>query len=111
MTNALHKKLLIKQVIGRLLLDTDQSGCAFTLEPDGDGWLIRVQSVPTDAGHEIKRLEDDLNLFYFEDNKATGELRKWWLYDLDVPAMDWDAGQQTLTLRVSSRVGYTNEKV
>ncbi|MFB9325208.1 hypothetical protein ACFFSY_04655 [Paenibacillus aurantiacus] len=111
MTNAIHKKLLIKQVIGRLLLDTDQSGCAFTLEPDGEGWVIAVQGVPQAAGSEIKRLEDDLNLFYFEEDKTTGELRKWWLYDLDVPAMDWDAEKQTLTLRVSSRVGYTNERV
>lgn len=111
MTNAIHKKLLIKQVIGRLLLDTDQSGCAFTLEPDAEGWLISLQNVPPTAGAEIKRLEDDLNLFYFEENRETGELRKWWLYDLDVPAMNWDAEQQTLTLRVSSRVGYTNERV
>ncbi|MBB3108721.1 hypothetical protein FHS18_000749 [Paenibacillus phyllosphaerae] len=111
MTNPVKQKLLIKQVIGRMLLDTEANGCSFSLEPHENGWSVRVEQVEPAIGREIERLASELNLFYFEENTATGELRKWWLYDLDLPQLAWNADERTLSLVLSSRVSYTNERV
>lgn len=111
MSEHVNKRLLIKQVIGRLLLDTSVSGCPFTLDQDGDRWVVTVRSVASSVGAEVKRLENDLNLFYFEEESGSDAPRKWWLYDRHQPEIEWDEARHLLKLSLDSRVSYTNEKV
>ncbi|UVI31464.1 hypothetical protein [Paenibacillus spongiae] len=110
MPELVNKRLLIKQVIGRLLLDTSVSGCPFILEQDGERWVVTVRNVAAHVGAEVKRLESDLNLFYFEEESGS-DARKWWLFDRDQPEIEWDEAQHLLKLSLDSRVSYTNEKV
>ncbi|MCQ6559052.1 hypothetical protein [Paenibacillus mendelii] len=111
MPEQVNKRLLIKQVIGRLLLDTSVTGCPFTLEPTGEHWTVTVQNVPLPIGAEVKRLANDLNLFYFEELPGSTAPRKWWLYDRHQPAVEWDEARHSLKLTLDSRVSYTNENV
>lgn len=106
----MEKKLLIKQVIGRMLLDSSVLHTPFTLRETPRGWQVTVQQVAPAIGAEICQLRTDLNLFYFEQD-GDGTLRKWWLYDLVEPDVTWNETSGELTLIVNSRVAYTNENV
>ncbi|WP_270165259.1 hypothetical protein [Paenibacillus sp. SYP-B4298] len=112
MSETIQYRLLIKQVIGRLLLDTVKAGLSFTLDEHKEGWRIRVEGVPLEKGQEIIALVDDLNLFYFEENPSDpSAVRKWWLYGKQQPRHSYDEAGQTLELIVDSRVGYSNQSV
>lgn len=104
------KKLLVKQVIGRLLLDTDHGPYPFALQEQGGDWRIAIEQVEPEQAEEIGRLSQDLNLFYFEEHPEG--IRKWWLYGKEQPLrLSYDSQARTLELIVDSRVGYSNEKV
>lgn len=112
MSETIQYRLLIKQVIGRLLLDTVKAGLQFTLEEHEGEWRIRVTGVPPQKGQEIVSLIDDLNLFYFEEHAADpSQIRKWWLYGKQRPRHSYDEADQTLELIVDSRVAYSNQSV
>lgn len=106
----MKRKLLVKQVIGRLLLDTEQQQHPFALEEQDGGWRIVIEGVVAEKAEEISKLSQDLNLFYFEEG-AQG-ISKWWLYGKHEPLLlAYDEADKRLTLNVDSRVGYSNEQV
>ncbi|TVY10397.1 hypothetical protein [Paenibacillus cremeus] len=108
MSAPVKTKLLIKHVIGRLLLDTEKSGCEFSLTSTEDGrWLMDVHGVESAIIEEIRTLQNELNCFYFEGEGAS--LRKWWLYDIGVPTLETDVSKARLQLTVNTRIGYSNE--
>ncbi|MFS0727065.1 hypothetical protein [Paenibacillus sp. 1P07SE] len=110
MEENVKKKLLVKQVIGRLLLDTDDRPNPFALEEQEEGWRIIIEEVAPERAEEIGRLSDDLNLFYFEEG-AEG-ISKWWLYGKHTPLrLTYDGQEKVLELTVDTRVAYSNEKV
>ncbi|WP_020620230.1 hypothetical protein [Paenibacillus daejeonensis] len=106
----IKRKLLVKQVIGRLLLDTAEREQPFALEEQDGGWRIVIERVDPEKAEEIGRLSQDLNLFYFEEGPQG--ISKWWLYGKDEPlGLAYDGHEQVLTLNVDSRVAYSNEQV
>jgi hypothetical protein len=112
MTESIQYRLLIKQVIGRLLIDTVKEGLRFTLQEAGNNWRISVYGLSREKTDEIIELIDDLNFFYFEE--TTGDspsISKWWLYDKQQPRHSYDEAEQRLELVVDSRVAYSNTKV
>lgn len=109
------KRLLIKQVIGRTLLDSSTlEHCTFSLSgSEEQGWQIIINKVPHSVGGIIESLRSDLNLFYFEQDDANDEstLRKWWIYDVQSPQVEWEESSSTLRLQLSTRIAYSNNNV
>ncbi|XEC96351.1 hypothetical protein AB6A23_07345 [Paenibacillus tarimensis] len=104
-------RLLIKQVIGRLLLDSVKGPHPFELAPAEDGWRITVHAVERGSADEIIRLGHDLNFFYFEepaDNRIP--IRKWWLYDKRQPLLSYNEAERLLSIEVDTRTAYSNDK-
>ncbi|GGF95450.1 hypothetical protein [Paenibacillus abyssi] len=105
-------RLLIKQVIGRLLFDTSKGSNPFELAEADGGWRVVIEQVGQPLVDELQELIDDLNLFYFEELKSDpSKVRKWWLYDKQRPRLQYDAAAQRLEVIVDTRVAYSNDKV
>jgi hypothetical protein len=104
---ALEKKLIIKGGVGRALLDTSKLGCPFTLEPSERGWTMVVSGAGSELAGTIVRLMEEIHCFYYEDDREVKSHRKWWLSDLSCPSIAYDAPNDTLTIEMSERVGFT----
>ena len=105
-----QSKLLIKQVIGRLILDTAAAGCPFEVTGEEGRWQVTVERMPDGVAFDIRRNLDDLNVFYFEEQPdRTPSLQKYWLYGTQPPAFMADAAAGRLTLTFDRKVPYSNE--
>ncbi|MCZ8520793.1 MULTISPECIES: hypothetical protein [Paenibacillus] len=107
----IRRTLLIKHVTGRFLLDSRNLGNAFgfTLEERDGQWSVEAHGVAPSVIREIVRLSDELNLFYFEEDKEAGTLRKWWLYGKNAPRVAGNEDAGTLSLSLDTRTAYSNE--
>lgn len=66
--------------------------------------------MPRETLQEIERHRLELNVFHFVQDRETGTLRKYWLYDTDEPGLHIsEDGELRLTLNAS--VPYSNDKV
>jgi hypothetical protein len=107
----MRKKLLIKHIVGRVLLDTSVQGNDFNLQAGEQGWNIQVGGVESSVADGIKERLTELNLFYMEEDEDGGSLRKWWLYGKESPSFGYNSDSRTLTLHVDTRQAYSNESV
>jgi hypothetical protein len=105
-----QKNVIIRQVIGRTLLDARKMGCTFELEAAGESWKLAVAGIGDTLAQHIVSLCSDINVFYMEE-PANEPLRKWWFYNKNEPQIAYEPSSQVLTLYLDSRVSYTNEKV
>jgi hypothetical protein len=105
-------KLLVKQVIGRLLLDTSHYACPFSISGQEGEWTITIEGVPTGIIEGILRYGNDLNLFYFEEKpERTPTLQKYWLYAKEPPFLIADTTAERIVIKVDSKTPYSNEIV
>ena len=101
-------KLLIKTGFGRVLLDSDAGKHAFRLEPSGGKWLITVEDVSQELADEISRVLTEVHMFYFERTPSLDMIQKWWVYDIQLPLLEYEGTTGKLRLTVDSKVGYSN---
>jgi len=113
MSVLIQKTLLIKHVTSRMFMDSRIKGNDFSLSPHGSSWKIVVNDISIELMKEIKTMQAELNLFYFEETEEgqTRSTQKWWLYDKVLPVLEIDEGNHQLTLIVNTRTGYSNEHV
>ncbi|MFD2614907.1 hypothetical protein [Paenibacillus gansuensis] len=104
-------KLLIKHVTGRMLLNTAAEELAFTHETAGEQWRFTVQGVPAETGKMICSYEDELNLFYMQENAEGQQFNKCWYYGKQTPEVIYDEAARLLSIQLDSRKFYTNERV
>jgi hypothetical protein len=104
---SLEKKLVVKNGVGRALLDTSKSSCKFTLEPSQRGWLVSIEGVGAPLAATIEELKMEIHFFYYEDDEELNSHHKWWLSDLAIPALSYDALSDQLIIEVSERIGFT----
>jgi len=109
----LTTRLLIKQVIGRLLLDTSKKPNPHQFAAIDNNCQITIHEIDPAFVSQLKDMLDDLNFFYFEEEPGNPvPLRKWWLYAKDSPPrLAYNENDRILKITVDSRVSYSNDKV
>ncbi|QGG57684.1 hypothetical protein [Paenibacillus sp. B01] len=113
MSEKRSEKLLIKLVIGRTLIDTAEHKLSAHVEEGGRGWIITVSALTPREADYIGANVGQLNFFHFITEAVGGEerIRKFWLYDLDEPAYQYDPATGEAIFEVNARVAYSNERV
>jgi hypothetical protein len=72
--------IIIRQVIGRTLVDANREGYAFELNRVEGHWQLRIQGMIREQADMIRAFIEDSNIFYTEEEPGQ-PVRKWWLYD------------------------------
>lgn len=105
---AILKNIIVRQVIGRTLLDASKSNYTFELIKTLEDWHLTIYGVEPSRAEEVMKLIADSNVFYteYEDQLL---VRKWWLYHRREPLIHYDTHTLELTIRLDSMVSYTNE--
>ncbi len=105
---AIQKNIIVRQVIGRTLLDAAKSNYTFDLIKSLEGWCVIIRGVEQLHAVQVIELMADSNVFYteLEDQQV---VRKWWLYHQQAPHTQYDADVLELTIILDSMVSYTNE--
>lgn len=101
-------KLLIKTGTGRVLLDSDVSKSRFTVEPVSEKWRITVEGVGRELADQAENLLTEIHMFFFERTDSRDIIQKWWMYDITLPELEYNAATLTLRLTVDSKVAYSN---
>jgi hypothetical protein len=104
----IKKNIIVRQVIGRTLLDAGKSNYAFELMKLADGWHVTIHGIEPSHAEQVLELINDCNLFYTEHDDQQ-LIRKWWLYHQQVPPVNYDADALELTIMLDSMVSYTND--
>ncbi len=99
--------IIIRQVIGRTLVDANREGYAFELNRVEGHWQLRIQGMIREQADMIRSFIEDSNIFYIEEEPGQ-PVRKWWLYDKLQPLVDYEEKEQRLSIRLDTMTSYSN---
>lgn len=102
---AYRNQLVVRQVIGRTLLDTEKDGHAFEIIPHDELWMVCIYGMCAEDAQQIINLISDCNLIYteFENEQWT---EKWWLYSIQMWNATYAPEEMKLVLLLDTRVCY-----
>lgn len=105
---AIQKNIIVRQVIGRTLLDAGKAGYAFDLVACREGWQVTIHAITAPDAERIIAFIADSNVFYTEhENEQL--VRKWWLYSQQGAHIDYDSQKAKLSFVLDSMMSYDNE--
>lgn len=101
----MKETLLVKHAVsGRVFFDTRVADVPYTVAPQGEGWLLAVQTPHDDNVRELLRCREELNVFIFQEYEDAPTLKTWY-YVKDGP-VTYDEAAGRLLIRAQSRIEY-----
>jgi hypothetical protein len=105
----MKETLIMKHAVGgRIFIDTNKHPLNYTLDKVDEGWIFNVETPKNIEIDELLKVKNELNVFIFQEFEEQPVIKTW--YYVKDGQVEYDAGQQRLTVQAQSRIVYEPDK-